>query len=131
MLSGVSIINCFARGDVNARYTGTDVEISVFAGGLAGYSNRPVQYSYSTGSVFADSKGGVAVYKGFAGASGALTDCYYDKDTSGHNDTGTGYTYLTTSQMKDSANYSGWDFAAIWAISGSVNNGYPYLRPAP
>jgi hypothetical protein len=37
-------------------------------------------------------------------------------------------TGLSTAQMKDSVNYSGWDFTAVWNIDGTTNDGYPFLR---
>lgn len=108
--------------------TNSGLTAPVYAGGLAGLAQRPAQYSYSTGSVAASTAGTGAVnINGFAITSATHTACYYNTDTTGRTDTGTGYTYLTTVQMMDSANYSGWDFSTVWSISSSINGGYPYL----
>ncbi len=104
--------------------------------GEAGFTKIAAQYCYSTDSIAASTAGTGTVNKnGFANTSATHTACYYNTDTTGRTDTGTGYTYLTTSQMMDSANYSGWDFAGettngtndYWSISSSINGGYPYL----
>lgn len=34
----------------------------------------------------------------------------------------------STPQMKNISTFSGWDFDTIWAISGALNNGYPYFQ---
>lgn len=46
---------------------------------------------------------------------------------------GSAPTPLTTAQMKDTLNYSGWDFTNVWIVdeNGLINDGYPYLRSAP
>ncbi len=131
MRSSGSAVNCFARGNVDAKITSGST-FPVYAGGLVGRLMVAAQYCYSTGSVAASTAGTGTVYiNGFAIASGTLTACYYNTDTTGRTDTGTGYTYLTTSQMTDSVNYStnysGWTFPTVWSISSSINGGYPYL----
>lgn len=135
---GCKVANCFARGDVDAHITNSGSSNPLYAGGLIGQSTGTVtiQYCYNTGTIFAETDGtGTVAINGFIPTiAGTITACYYNRDTTGRTDTGTGYTYLTTSQMKDSANYSGWDFAGtppsvppIWSISSSINNGYPFL----
>jgi prepilin-type N-terminal cleavage/methylation domain-containing protein len=53
--------------------------------------------------------------------------CYYDKETTGQSgDTGKGIP-LTTAEMKNSANFTDWDFIITWSIE--ENNSYPYLQP--
>ena len=67
-----------------------------------------------------------------------MTDSFYDNTTSGQSDTGKG-TGKTTAQMKTGATFTdnssidlntSWDFTSIWNIdtSGTINDGYPYLR---
>jgi hypothetical protein len=125
---GGTIQYCFARGNVDANNTNTGPTSNVFAGGLVGRLLIAAQHCYSTGSVAASKAGTCTVYiNGFANTSASHTACYYNTDTTGRTDTGTGYTYLTTSQMMDSANYSGWNFSTVWSISPSINGGYPYL----
>ncbi len=126
MRSYGSSVNCFARGNVDAKITSGST-YPVYAGGLVGRLMVAAQYCYSTGSVAASTAGTGTVYiNGFAVASGTLTACYYNTDTTGRTDTGTGYNPLTTSQMQNFANYTGWS-ASIWSISSSINDGYPYL----
>jgi hypothetical protein len=136
---GSKVTNCFARGNVDARITNSGSTATLYAGGLIGQLtvSGPIQYCYNTGTIVAFNEGtGLKNVNGFANiASNPITACYYNTDTTGRTDTGTGFTYLTTSQMKDSANYSGWDYSGetvngsndYWSISSSVNNGYPYL----
>ena len=37
----------------------------------------------------------------------------------------------TTAQMKDQANYTGWNFSTVWSMTPGINNGYPYLTWNP
>jgi hypothetical protein len=34
----------------------------------------------------------------------------------------------TKTEMRQKSTFIGWDFSNIWNISGTMNNGYPYLR---
>jgi hypothetical protein len=129
---GGAIQYSFSRGNVDANITNSGSTNPVFAGGLVGRLFIPALHCYSTGSVAASTAGTGAInINGFANTSASNTACYYNTDTTGRTDTGTGYTYLTTSQMTDSVNYStnysGWNFSTIWSISPSINGGYPYL----
>jgi hypothetical protein len=55
---------------------------------------------------------------------GAITDCYYNSETTGQSDTGKGIP-LTTEEMKNSVNFTNWDFDTVWGID--QGNSYPYL----
>ena len=74
-----------------------------------------------------------------------ITDSFYDATTSGQSDTGSWCspsckgTAKTTPEMKTKATFTdttttglstSWDFDTIWNIdtSGTINDGYPYLR---
>ena len=86
---------------------------SFYGGGLVGYNvNGTVQECYCNDSDF-----GVVG----DGASAGIIDCYHNRlgDTRG--------TYLA--DMKDAANYVGWDFECVWNIDpeGVLYDGYPYL----
>ena len=65
-----------------------------------------------------------------------LSDCYYFSATgeyaftSGGRVSGTG-TSLAASQMKTASSFVNFDFANVWAISASQNQGYPYLKELP
>ena len=61
------------------------------------------------------------------GVSAEITACYYDQPSTGMSDTGKGIP-LSTSEMKTQGTFVIWDFDTVWAISSSVNNGYPYLQ---
>jgi len=131
-IQGGALQYCFARGNVDANNTNTGSTNYVRAGGLVGQLSVGAQYCYSTGSVAASTAGtGTVTINGFAVTAASHTACYYNTDTTGRTDTGTGYTYLTTEQMTDSVNYStiysGWNFSTVWSISPSINGGYPYL----
>jgi len=67
-------------------------------------------------------------------------NCYWDMESSSQASTpGPGpnwehpVTGLTTTQMKNQANFPDWDFTNIWDIDSTeiINNGYPYLRNNP
>ncbi|MDO8466312.1 MAG: GLUG motif-containing protein [Gallionella sp.] len=108
-----TITNSYSTGSVsgNAR-----------VGGLVGWNNGgAITNSYSAGSVSGTSNvGGLVGYGG-----GTITSSYWDTQTSGQA-TSTGGTGLTTSQMKQQASFSGWDFTNTWRIDEGVS--YPTLR---
>jgi hypothetical protein len=113
-----SISNSYARGDVSGQ---EDI------GGLVG-SNGDVGSiinCYSTGRVTGSSYIGGLV--GYSHPSGIITDSYWDASTSqqGQSAGGTG---KNTAEMKQRATYENWDFAGVWGINGSDNDGYPFLR---
>ncbi|MBP6859253.1 MAG: Ig-like domain-containing protein [Candidatus Magasanikbacteria bacterium] len=145
--SGTHVSSSYATGNVY----GTSA-----CGGFGGYNEYLyIQDSYATGNVTcANSSGGflgsvwgtnlARVYSvGFVTNTGATiggllgtnpgggvttSSVYWDTQTSGKSSSAGGATGKTTIQMKDQATFVGWDFAAIWNIDGSTNNGYPYLR---
>ncbi|MDR9748660.1 S-layer homology domain-containing protein [Paenibacillus taichungensis] len=59
-----------------------------------------------------------------------FTNNYYDSAKSSTNQqNGSNYaTGLTTKQMKQQSNYSGWDFDGVWTTRNRINDGYPILR---
>jgi len=62
---------------------------------------------------------------GLVGKGDSVIYSYWDTETSGQSssDGGTG---LTTAQMKQSANFSGWDFTGVWRIYDGYS--YPLLK---
>lgn len=89
-------------------------------GGLLGRAFcGTVTNSYSIGKV---ENGGGFMGNNYAG--GAITNCYWNKQTSGQTSSsgGTGY---TTSEMAIQSNYKDWDFSTIWIMG---DDGYPKLR---
>jgi prepilin-type N-terminal cleavage/methylation domain-containing protein len=108
-----SIVDCYATGNIesNARRIG----------GLAGANNGTVTNCYAVGNVTGDSNTGGLVGQN----SGTITDCYYDTETTGQSDDDGRGTPLTTAEMKNSANFTDWDFIITWSIE--ENNSYPFL----
>ena len=97
-------------------------------GGLAGYmTSGTISQSYAVGNL-----DDVPVTLGYglatAGA-GSVTDSFWDKDVYPNSDLSSGVG-ATTSEMKSQTFYeaAGWDFATVWKIDPSKNNGYPELR---
>jgi len=56
---------------------------------------------------------------------GTIEYSYYDKETSGQDDTGKGIP-KTTAEMMQQSTFETWDFTNIWRIN--EGNSYPYLR---
>ena len=111
-----SISNSYARGTVSGQ---DDI------GGLAGYNYGTISNSYSTGAVSGDNNIGGLI--GFSHQDGIITNSYWDTSTSNQADSAGG-TGKDTAQMKQQATYEDWDFAAVWGINDSDNDGYPFLR---
>ncbi len=87
-----------------------------------GVNAGTITNSYSTGSVSGSNYvGGLVGYN----YGGAITNSYWDTETSGQT-TSDGGTGLTTAQMKQQASFSGWDFSNVWGIDEGAS--YPYLR---
>ncbi|HSQ43254.1 MAG TPA: GLUG motif-containing protein [Fibrobacteraceae bacterium] len=118
-----SVYYSYATGDVSGS--------SSFVGGLVGYNltSTTVSYCYATGSV-----SGGATVGGLAGRnySATVSYCHFDTETSGQS-AGIGednfsqtVTGLTTAQMKQSGNFTGWDSSTVWAFR--ADSTYPALR---
>ena len=109
-----TITQSYAIGPV----TGTFATSSV--GSLIGANYSSISESYATGTVV---QGGII--GGLLGYStGIVSSSYWDTQTTDQS-TSAGGTGLTTAQLK-SGLPAGFD-SAVWAISPSINNGYPYL----
>ncbi|ARN55738.1 InlB B-repeat-containing protein [Sedimentisphaera salicampi] len=109
------ITNCYATSDVSG---GSKI------GGLCGSkgSSSTISSCYSTGIVSGNENLG-----GFCGdAGGIVTNCFWDKESSGIN-TSAGGTGLTTDEMKSETSYSavGWGISGLWTIDDG--NDYPRL----
>ncbi|WP_343587055.1 YDG domain-containing protein, partial [Herbaspirillum sp.] len=113
--NGVTISNSYATGAVSG---------TTYVGGLAGVSNGTISNSYSTGAVSGSSGVG-----GLLGASNSSTvsNSYWNTTTSGQSTSAGGLgSGLTTSQMLQQSNFSGWDFSNTWiSYSGQTA---PLLR---
>jgi len=128
-----TISNVYARGAVS-----NPADQSVDTGGVVGFIYMgSIDKGYATGKVSLQGSGrqGGVVGGTFGGAN--IWKSYFDTEATGQlngigfiND-GTADAFgQTTDRMKQQSTYSGWDFVHTWAIHPSVNDGYPYLRPA-
>ncbi len=117
--------NCYATGAVTS--TGN------YAGALAGvnYEGATITNCYATGKVTYDNRNdGVLV--GLLGSKN-ISNSYYNSETCG-NGSSSYSTGLTTSQMKTTASFEGWDFTGTWGIRegqtypalDSVSNNAPF-----
>ncbi len=137
------VSNCYFSGNVSGSgYTGgligyTDSESSVSksyvfgnvtsggsAGGLIGETNKSVdaKYCYSmtnvSGSYYT---GGLVGYEDDEEYPITFKSSYYNKESTSQsfavgNDTSVSVKALTTAQMKNANNFSGWDFSNTWGI---------------
>jgi len=148
------ISNCYNKANISSS-TDTSVYYSYYMGGLIGYNKAAVENCFSIGDISAADgfcTGGLIGYNvsdkyitscycvgkvtgnvsdAFAGGSSKNYDnCFYSQTKAGKATSKTAYG-LTDDEMKDSANtelnYTFWDFNKTWAISKSINDGYPYL----
>ena len=104
-------------------------------GGLAGYNAGPetglakatLITSYATGRTVATNDFGTTYVAGIVGYNdGLVQHCYYDKYTTGRNDTGKG-SPKTTAQMTTRSTFEHWDFDGCWKINTSPGS-YPYFQ---
>lgn len=149
-LAGVNLASTIEQSYANVTVKGDSM-----VGGLVGYSWYGLyQDNYARGSITGNNYvGGLlgSLYSNgylrrcyFAGKIGGTNDVdflvasqnsgnyvdgsvYWDKQVDAGDESmyGTG---LSTSAMKNQASFEDFDFNDIWAISSSVNNGYPYLK---
>ncbi len=109
--------------EVNNSYSTGDVSGYHLVGGLIGLSqNSGITNSYSTGYV--SSKGDIGGLVGKMGDSTAIHS-FWNIETSGQtlSDKGSG---LTTTVMKEEAQFTGWNFTTSWNIHEGES--YPGLR---
>ncbi|WP_242705765.1 WxL domain-containing protein [Pontibacillus sp. ALD_SL1] len=116
-MSFSTLSNIYTRVGVNASLRR--------AGGISATegNNDLLENVYATGSITTPYYDGGLVFYG----DNAFLRSFWDVDTTGVSvsDSGTG---KTTSQMKQQSTYTGWDFANVWAIDPSINDGYPHLQ---
>jgi hypothetical protein len=100
-------------------------------GGLVGLNEvqdrrSTIMRSYATGNATANGGFGSGL-GGLVGREvGGLTQLsYFSSSTSGGGSVGSA---LTLGEMRNRANYSGWDFDGVWGISENINCGLPHLR---
>ncbi|WP_181409945.1 two-partner secretion domain-containing protein [Martelella alba] len=126
--SGGSVADVYATGDV----TGTNGTASVALGGLIGANSVSVSRAFSTGNVSwsgdATPSDGLDL-GGFAGtntSTGTITASFYNTDTSGQPNSGTGVsgvTGMTSAQFADPYYFTGTAINAGWDFTGSASQG--------
>jgi hypothetical protein len=111
-----TISNCYSSVSVNAD--------GQYVGGLVGtHISGTLDNCYSAGSVSGGSSVGGLIGANFA----TINNSFWDTQTSGQSSSGGG-TGKTTTEMKMSSTFTGWDqTGTIWKIDGSINSGYPFL----
>ncbi len=124
--NGATISDCYSKGNVS-RASGSYVSL----GGFVGFNWGPTTKCYSIGWI-KDSGTGANIGGGFCGEykEGDMSGNFWDHQTSGTTTTAGTATYKTTSEMQTQSTFTnaGWDFDDAWAITSSVNDGYPYLQ---
>jgi len=117
-------------GQISDSYSTASVK-GDFGGGLVGIMNGgQISRSYATGQVKKDIFGPIGGLIGSI-SIGTITNSYWNTETSGQASavglgSSAGSTGLTTAQMFDAANFSGFDFAGTWANADDQTT--PYLR---
>lgn len=106
--------DCYALGNIKIN--------GGWGGGLIGLTKKPISKCYSVGKVI-DGSGSYGI-GGLIG-SGTCTDCYYDTEYSGRIDNEGKGIPKTSTQMKNVATFTGWDFINTWILE---NDNYPKLR---
>jgi hypothetical protein len=123
-----TIINCYSTGYTlafnSSKYTGSFTGINI---------EGTIIYCYATGRIGAQYHN--SQYGGFIGYNtyGTISNCYWDINNTGSTlaygyNGGTFYNCkgLTTSRMRDSSSFEGFDFSSDWTIR--KDSTYPALR---
>ncbi|MBE0336980.1 filamentous hemagglutinin [Paenibacillus sp. 23TSA30-6] len=128
--SGSSIINYSYNYKCNVRSAGN------IAGGFIGDVTRlsgglSIAYCYSTGTVeditLARERSNIGGFIGSSNIAAAITNCYWDIETSGVQTSAAGVG-KSTSELKTASTFVNWDFAIYWYMSQDYNGGYPEHR---
>ena len=148
--ASVIVSNCYNTGNITARTdndSGTSYA-SCYAGGINGMGATLISNCYNIGSVSTDSSstsiytGGICGYSGGEGIGNSYWMLESSQTVNGvqrgdidkrrlGNVEDTLIGRLTSAQMKDAVNFTGFDFDTVWDISQAVNGGYPFLRDLP
>jgi hypothetical protein len=128
-----TIDNCYNSGPVSGA--------GYYIGGLIGVIgtetfNSYITNSYSAGPVSGTIPSSTGGFTGYKTSGSTISSCYWDVNTDGIDGNASGAdnygaTGKTSIEMKMQSTYSGWDFATLWDINTSQNEGYPYLMNNP
>ncbi|HOW29099.1 MAG TPA: hypothetical protein PK685_00250 [archaeon] len=130
-VGGFSGANDGARGIDNSyadcSVTGLNSATGGFVGATTLSTGEGISNCYSWSAV-----NGVTDVGGFVGLDYGeiFNNDFWDVNTSGQLTSADGEG-KTTIEMKTQNTFTGWDFSSIWAISPSVNEGYPHLINNP
>lgn len=123
-IGGLVSIN---TGSINNSYASGDVTVSnSYVGGLVSSNyGGSISNSYASGKVTGYGYVGGLVSENLGGT---VIKSYWDKDTTGRaTSAGSKRSYgKSTTEMKQQATFSDWDFDNIWTIDEDVS--YPYFR---
>ena len=120
---------------INDSYARGAVAGNVGVGGLVGYNKGGIAYSYATGMITAEDDSG-----GLVGDDdgGTVESSFWDEQTTGVSTSSGGASPKSTDQMKQQATFTdtvnsegldeAWDFADVWGIATTINDGYPCLQ---
>jgi hypothetical protein len=114
-----------ADADISKSFARGEVKGSEEVGGFVGYvSFDDMKEVYSTGKVE-----GFQDYGGLAGSGDVddFSESYWDAESS-EIFSSAGGKPLSTNEIKNRSNLSGFDFEKTWRIDSDVNDGYPVLR---
>jgi len=114
--------DCFTTGNVSGQSS---------LGGFCGIGeNSTIRNCFSTGSVTGNNN--ISGFIASVYGNTTVTNCYWNTETSGltTSTAGTGATNALMLYPYAGQCYSGWDFETVWQhdVTGTVNNGFPYLR---
>jgi hypothetical protein len=127
LMDDAQISNSYSRGNAAQTFASAEVTIGGFVGWVQ-FNAVDIANSYSTGTVTPlEASPSVGGFAGRLSSSAALASSYWDTEASGQATSPAG-TGVTTAQLKNSSNLTGWDFSTIWGISPSYNDGYPALK---
>ncbi len=115
-----TISDTYATGSVSGTSANSGLTHAQ-VGGLAGYSAGSIGTSYTTSALsasgFTDVHGAVGL-----NSSGSVTSVYWNSSTAGSGVTDTAATSLTSTQMLQQSNFSGFDFSGTWQLyNGSTS----------
>ncbi len=129
------------RGNVANSYGTGEVAGERFIGGLIGRNSGKVSNCYSSAEVSGSNFLGGLIganeiataviqersfsFRNVEKTEGKVVESYYDRDTTGQQDTDRG-TPKFTNQMMQQETFEDWDFEEIWAIGEGES--YPYLK---
>lgn len=130
------IESCYSKVNIYPNVENSDFlgEVGGLVGGFGEEcdleSGCYISNSYSMGLVSSSSaqgRGGLVGYIFYNYVY--VTNCFYDSQTSGQQDTGKGEP-KTTLEMNTRSTFenAGWDFINTWAIDERFNEGYPYHK---